>query len=158
MIFVTLGTQDKTFERLLIEIDELIAQKVISDEVVVQSGNTKYESKNMTVFDFINMEEFEHYISKCDILITHGGVGSILSGINHGKKVIAVARLAKYKEHENDHQLQIISEFVDKNLILGCSEVSEIKNKFSKIDDFIVKKYDSNNQMFCQLINDLISE
>ncbi len=158
MIFITLGTQDKTFERLLIEIDLLIRNKIIQDEVIVQAGHTKYESESMKVFDFINMEQFEKYISECDILITHGGVGSILSGINHEKKVIAVARRAKYKEHENDHQLQIISEFVDRDLILGCRDVHELKEKILMLDAFKVRMHESNNSKFCQLINDLINE
>ena len=48
MILVTLGTQDKSFERLL-KIDELIDKQVIKEEVIVQAGHTKYESNNMEI-------------------------------------------------------------------------------------------------------------
>ena len=111
MILVTLGTQDKNFTRLLDAVQKQIDNGNIKDEVIVQAGCTKYESKDMKIFDLIDREEFSELISKCDLLITHGGVGSILTGLKNNKKVIAAARLAKYKEHMNDHQLQIIEKF-----------------------------------------------
>ena len=76
----------------------------IKEKVVVQAGCTKYESKNMEIFDLIPMEKFDDLIKSCDLLITHGGVGSIITGLKNNKKVIAAARLEKYKEHTNDHQ------------------------------------------------------
>ena len=104
MILVTLGTNDESFERLLKAIDKEIEKKTINERVVVQAGCTKYESKNMEILDLVPRDEFDKLIKECDLLITHGGVGSILTGINYGKKVIAVPRLAKYHEHGNDHQ------------------------------------------------------
>ena len=53
MILVTLGTQDKTFVRLLDEIDKLINKGIIKDKVIVQAGFTKYSSDNMEIFDLI---------------------------------------------------------------------------------------------------------
>ena len=103
MIFVTLGTNDESFERLLKAIDKEIDKGTIKEKVIVQAGCTKYESKNMEILDLVPRDEFEKLISECNLLITHGGVGSILTGINKGKKVIAVPRLAKYNEHGNDH-------------------------------------------------------
>ena len=93
MIFVTLGTQDKTFERLLIAIDKAIEKGEIKEKVIVQAGNTKYSSKNMDIMDLITPDEFNKYVEECNILITHGGTGSILNGIKKGKIVIAAARL-----------------------------------------------------------------
>ena len=97
MIFVTLGTQDKKFKRLLNDIQQEIDKGNIKDQVIVQAGFTKYESKDMKIFDLLDKDEFEEYMKKCDLLITHGGVGSILTGLKNNKKVIACPRLAKYK-------------------------------------------------------------
>ena len=80
----------------------------IKDKVIVQAGCTKYESKDMEILDLIPYDKFEEYIKKCSILITHGGVGSIITGLKNNKIVIAAPRLAKYKEHTNDHQTQIV--------------------------------------------------
>ena len=122
MILVTLGTQDKTFPRLLDIIQKGIESGFIKDEVIVQAGNTKYDSKDMKIFDLIDREEFAELIKKCDLLITHGGVGSIITGLKNNKKVIAAPRLFKYGEHTNDHQVQIIEKFSDSRYILPLSE------------------------------------
>ena len=90
MILVLLGTQNNSFHRLLEEIDNLIQKGIIKEEVVVQAGYTKYETSNMKQFDLIDSEEFEELQKKARIIITHGGVGSIISSIKKGKKVIAV--------------------------------------------------------------------
>ena len=102
MILVTLGTQDKSFERLLKAVQKAIDEGYIKEKVVVQAGYTEFTSKDMEIFDFIPRDRFDELIEKCDILITHAGVGSILTGLNNGKKVIAAARLSEYKEHIND--------------------------------------------------------
>lgn len=156
MIFVTLGTQDKTFERLLRKIDELIEKKIIQDEVVVQAGNTYYESADMKIFDFTEQAQINHYIDECSYMITHAGIGSIMNGMNHGKKIIAVARRAKYGEHVNDHQVEITTKFADAGYILGCVEVDELEEKISLLKDFKTKQYESNNENFCNLIEKLI--
>ena len=111
MILVTLGTQDKSFERLLKAVQKAIDEGYIKEKVVVQAGYTEFTSKDMEIFDFIPRDRFDELIEKCDILITHAGVGSILTGLNNGKKVIAAARLSEYKEHINDHQIQIVEKF-----------------------------------------------
>ena len=108
MIFVTLGTQDKDFSRLLKAIDREIEKGNIKDKVVVQAGYTKYKSMNMEIFDLVSTNEFDELIKKSNLVITHGGVGNILSAIKHNKPIIAAARLKKFKEHTNDHQKQII--------------------------------------------------
>ena len=108
MILVTLGTQDKKFYRLLDAIQKEIDNGNLKDKIVVQAGcSSDYNSKDMEIFDLIPMDDFDKLISECEILITHGGVGSIISGLKNKKKVIAAARLKKYGEHTNDHQLQI---------------------------------------------------
>ena len=50
MIFVTLGTQDKGFPRLLEAIEEAIENKYIKEKVIVQAGYTEFESKNMEIY------------------------------------------------------------------------------------------------------------
>ena len=86
MILVTLGTQDKKFDRLLKAIDKEIENKNIKEKVIVQAGYTKYKSNNMEIFDLVSEEKLEKLIKQCDLLITHGGVGSILLGIRNNKK------------------------------------------------------------------------
>ena len=90
MILITLGTQDKQFTRLLDVVQNEIDNGNIKDKVVVQAGHTKYESNNMEIFDLIDRDKFSYLISECDLLITHGGVGSIIIGLQNNKKVIVL--------------------------------------------------------------------
>ena len=158
MIFVTLGTQDKTFERLLEAIDKAIEKGEIKEKIIVQAGNTKYESKNMEIFDLISPDEFEKLVNKCDILITHGGVGSILTAVKKGKKVVAAARLKKYNEHVNDHQKQIIKEFEKEGYLIELKDFNQIGATLKKVEKFKPKKFKSNTDNMIHLIEDLIEK
>ncbi len=156
MIFITLGTQDKSFTRLLDKISELMDKKIITDEVIVQAGYTKYNNPQMQLFDLISNKEFEQLIEQCDVLITHGGVGSILAGIKHNKKVIAVARQAKYNEHTNNHQIQIVEEFGALGYILPVINLDTLEEIYQKVDQFVPKPYQSNNVTFVNYLLDYI--
>lgn len=156
MIFVTLGTQDKTFKRLLIDIDKAVDKYKIKDKIIVQAGFTKYQSKNMCIFDLLDKDDFDKYIKECDLLITHGGVGSIITGLKNNKKVIASPRLFKYNEHMNDHQVQIIKRFTDAGYILPYYEGDDLGKILEKSKDFKPKKYISNTDKMISLIKDYI--
>ena len=157
MIFVTLGTQDKTFKRLLEDIDKWANKNKIKEKIIVQAGFTKYESKNMEIFDLLDKDDFDKYIKECDLLITHGGVGSILTGLKNNKKVIACPRLAKYNEHMNDHQVQIIKRFTDAGYILPYYENDDLGKIIAKSKNFKPKKYISNTDNMIKIIKDFIA-
>lgn len=158
MILVILGTQDKSFHRLLDEVEALAERKVLADDIIVQAGYTTYTSKHMKIFDLIPMNEFNKLIQKADLIITHGGVGSIMQGLKKGKKIIAIPRLAKYGEHTNDHQKQIIHKFVENEYILGCDEVEELEEKIKEVETFLPKKYKNSNKKILQVIETFIDE
>ncbi len=156
MILITLGTQDKEFTRLLKKVDELINKGVIKEEVIVQAGYTKYKSKNMKVFDYVPKDELEKYIKNANFIITHAGVGTIFDCLSKNKKIIAVPRLSKYKEHGNDHQLQIVDEFGRRGFIIPVYEMDELENAIKKIPQFKPNQYESNNKNMVKLISDYI--
>ena len=156
MILVTLGTQDKPFTRLLEEIDKQINKGNIKDKVVVQAGHTKYSSSNMEIFDLIDRDKFNELMKECDLLITHGGVGSILTGLKNNKKVIAVPRISKYGEHVNDHQVQIIENFSKRGYILGVNDGDDFAKVLRKVTKFKPKKYISNTDNLIKVIEDFI--
>ena len=145
MILVTLGTQDKTFVRLLEKINQLIDQGLIKDKVIVQAGFTKYNSDNMEIFDLIPQDEFNSLMAQADLIITHGGVGNIISALEKNKKVIAVPRLSKYGEHINDHQTQIIAKFNDLGYIIGLQDVDELDKAIKEVKKFKPQKFVHDN-------------
>ena len=158
MILVTLGTQDKGFDRLLKAIDREIKKGTITDRVVVQAGYTEYQSDKMEIFDMIDKEALEKLTQEADLIITHGGVGSILTALSYGKTIIAVPRLKKYKEHTNDHQKQIVNRFAKEGYILAAKDLSQLDKMIEKAKTFHPKKYRSNRDQFLQLIDQYIMD
>lgn len=141
MILVTLGTQDKSFERLLIALEKQIEDGLIDEEIIVQSGYTKFNSKFMKLIPYLSQDQLDQYRKDASLIITHGGVGSILDGCKIDKKIIGVARLKKYKEHINDHQVEICERFSADGYILFARELSEIPELIKKSYTFLPKKY-----------------
>ena len=158
MILVMLGTQNNSFHRLLEEVDKNIKDGIITEKVIVQAGYTKYESDNMEIVDFISREKIEKLQQEANLIITHGGVGSIIQSIEKGKKVIAVARLHEYGEHVNNHQKEIVELFNKKDYIIGIDNVEHLKQALEKSEKFIPKKYISDNAKLLKLVDDFINE
>ena len=156
MIFITLGSQKFQFNRLLQEVDRLVGEKVIKDEVFAQIGYSDYIPQNYRYKEFLDREEFQNIIDKCDIVITHGGTGAIVGSIKKRKKVIAVPRLSKYGEHVDDHQVQIVSQFKKMNMILSVNSISEIKDRLDEIKDKEFREYKSNTNKIIESLDNFI--
>ncbi|MCH5166345.1 MAG: hypothetical protein J1F35_00495 [Erysipelotrichales bacterium] len=155
MILVTLGTQNQKFYRLL----DYIEKSSIDDEIIVQAGGSiNYKSKKMKLFKFINYDEMITLIKKADLVITHGGTGSIFLPLQHGKKVIACARLEKYKEHINDHQTEIVSIFAEMGYLLELNEENNLDDLIEQAKTFKPKEYVSNKDNFIKLLQCEIDE
>ena len=158
MIFVMLGTQNNSFQRLLEEIDKLISKNIIKEEVIVQAGYTQYQPKceKMKIIDFMPREELDTYEQNANFIITHGGVGSIITSLEKGKKVIAVPRLHQYGEHVNNHQTEIVEKFNQGGNIIGLQTVEELEEAIKKVKDFEPKPYVENNKKMLEIIENFI--
>ena len=135
-----------------------IDEGTIKDKVVVQAGSTKFESDDMEIFNLIEQNKFNELIEQANIIITHGGVGSIVTAVKLGKKVIAVPRLRKYGEHVNDHQIQIVETFSKQGFIKGIKDISELKETLKNIDTFTPNKLESNTENIVNIIRQFINE
>ena len=144
MIFVTLGTQDKPFKRLL----DYLEHSNIDDEIVVQNGFTEYKSNKLKLFKYLDKDKFDEYLNKADFVICHAGVGTIVNCLKDGKKVLTVPRLAKYGEHQNDHQLQIANAYYQKGYILVMNDGDDFDKKIEELKRFEPKTFVSNNEIF----------
>ena len=156
MILVLLGTQHNEFVRLLQKIEDLIDSGLIKEEVIVQAGFTKYKTEKMKLFDMISRELLEEYIDKANIIITHGGIGSIIMAIKKNKKVIAVPRLHEFNEHVNDHQRQIVNIFNEKKYLIGIQNVDDLQEALRSIESFVPNKYERNNKKMLDIIENFI--
>ncbi len=152
LIFVTLGTQDKPFPRLLEAIQKQIDNGNIKkdEKIVVQSGCTKFESADMEIMPYMDIKEFNKNIEDADIVICHAGVGTLLAGLKKNKKIIAAARLKKYGEHVNDHQLQILENFSNAGHLVALEDFDKLDELLKDIKDFNPKPFNSNNNSFIE--------
>lgn len=158
MILVLLGTQNNSFHRLLEEIEKNIKDGTIKEEVIVQAGYTKFQSYRMRIIDLMSKEQLEKFQDEADLIITHGGVGSIISSLEKGKKVIAVPRMHEYGEHVNNHQIEIVKDFNDKGYIIGIEKVEDLKEAIIKSKEFEPKKYQPNNEKMLKIIEEFIDK
>ena len=147
MIFVAVGTQKFQFNRLLITMDKLIAKGYIKDEVFAQIGFSDYIPQRYPYKTMMKKTEFDAMIDKCDLLITHSGVGTIISGLSRSKAVIVVPRKRKYKEHIDDHQVQIAEAFAAQNLILKCEKTKNILACINEAKHHSFDRYVSKNDV-----------
>ena len=152
MILVTLGTQKQPFTRLL----DYIEHSNIKDKIVVQVGHTMYNSNKMDIFDFISYDEMSKLEDEAEIIITHGGTGSIINPLKKGKKIIACARKKELGEHMDDHQEELVGLFANEGYILELKDDSlDLLIKEMKV--FKPKEFVSNTLNFIEKLKNTIS-
>ena len=146
MIFITLGTQDKHFDRLL----KAVYKLETDEKIVAQIGSTEFKSSKpedkFEIHKFLSNEEFKKYMDEARVVITHAGVGTIVYGLKKHKKMIVAARLKKYGEHVNDHQLQILQTFASEGYIIPLENFDDLPKLLEM--EFTPKEWKSNNNTF----------
>jgi len=105
MIFVTVGNDFRRFDRLLAKMDEIAPS--IPNEMVIQRGYSAYLPKNAKQFAFVPMNEAIEYIKKSELVVSHAGIGTIILCGEYGTPILILPRKKAYREHMNDHQMEI---------------------------------------------------
>lgn len=158
MIFVTLGSQKFQFDRLLKKLDELIEKGVITEPVTAQIGASNYLPKHFEYVRFMDREQFAKTMDECEIVVTHGGTGVIITAVKKGKKVIAVPRLAMYGEHVDDHQLQLLQQFDELQIICACYDLDLFEEFYKGIREREFRTYVSNTHVIIESIEGYLKE
>ncbi len=141
MIFVVLGTWEMPFTRPLIEIDAAIRDGLLPEPVIVQSGKTLYSSERMQLTPFFDKLELERMYEQASLIICQAGVGSIMLGLRQKKKVISIARLAKFDEHIDDHQLEILDVFSKSGAVLAWRGEGDLRDVLTRAQAFVSAGY-----------------
>ena len=147
MIFVTVGTHEQQFDRLVRCVDRLKAE-----EVMIQTGFSSYEPKACRWSKLCSYQEMNEYMDQARIVITHGGPSSIMMALQRGKIPIVVPRQKQYEEHVNDHQVEF-SRFIEekqKNIIVveEIDTLEKMITSYEKMAAALGQKQCSNNQLF----------
>lgn len=102
MILVTVGTQ-ASFDRFVRIVDGIAIK--IDEEIVVQAFKDNYEPKNVKVIDFLPPDEFNKLFNQARLIVSHAGMGTIISAMQKEKPIIIFPRVAALGEHRNEHQM-----------------------------------------------------
>ena len=162
MIFVTVGTHEQPFDRLLKEVDRLRETGVIDEEVVVQSGFSEYQPRYCKCRKLFPYDEMTENVKKARIVITHGGPSSFIMPLQVGKIPIVVPRRKQFGEHVNDHQLEFARAVSERqgNIILAedVSMLGKIISEYDIIVSNMPAKMQSNNAGFVDKLERAVSE
>ena len=152
MIFVTVGTHEQPFNRLIQKIDELKKDGTIQDDVIIQTGFSTYEPKYCQWSKLIPYQQMVKNVADARIVITHGGPASFIMTLQVGKTPIVVPRQHQFNEHVNDHQVEF-SRFIEekqKNIIVveEIDTLEKVITSYEKTAAALGQKQSSNNQRF----------
>ena len=160
MIFVTVGTHEQQFNRLIKKIDQLKKDGHIKDDVFIQTGFSDYIPESCDWKKFLSYEEMIQKIKDAKIVITHGGPSSFILPLQYGKTPIVVPRMKKYDEHVNDHQVEFCRKYnsLNDNIIVVVN-VDELNSElFSIVEKKTLINSNSNTLIFCKRLSKVLEE
>ena len=158
MIFVTVGTHEQQFDRLIKEVDRLKKENLIQDEVFIQTGYSNYIPKYCEWEKIISYEKMNQLIEKSDIIITHGGPATFMGVIAKGKVPIVVPRQKKFGEHVNDHQMDFVEKVLNIYNLTVITNISDLMACISKINEQQSTDLKTNNNLFMENFIDMIDD
>lgn len=162
MIFVTVGTHEQPFDRLISHIDHLVETGKITEEVVIQSGFSTYEPQHCRWSKLLPHKEVRELVENARVIITHGGPASFMMPLQMGKIPVVVPRKADYGEHVNDHQVSFCEAVAQRkgNIIL-VEDVEQLEEVIANYDQ-IVSGMDvdnkSHNASFNEKLKKMVDE
>ncbi|MGI6392302.1 MAG: PssE/Cps14G family polysaccharide biosynthesis glycosyltransferase [Candidatus Izemoplasmatales bacterium] len=157
MIFVSVGSREYQFDRLIHKIDCLVDSGELSDKVFAQIGNSNYIPKKIDYTRFLDNDQFSKAQDMANIIISHGGTGALVSALKKDKKVIAVPRLSAFKEHADDHQMQIVDLFEKEGYVIKVVDIELLIEAIEKCKSggFTPKRFSKYSNIE-QIIRDFI--
>ena len=133
MIFVTVGTHEQPFNRLIQKIDELKKDGIINEDVIIQTGFSTYEPKYCQWSKLIPYQQMVKNVADARIVITHGGPASFIMPLQIGKTPIVVPRQHQFNDGYKMHPL--IKESIIQQEVISISTFEELIDSISN-DEF----------------------
>ncbi|MGG4405948.1 PssE/Cps14G family polysaccharide biosynthesis glycosyltransferase [Geobacillus stearothermophilus] len=153
MIFVTVGTHEQSFDRLIRKIDDLKGKNIINEKVIIQLGYTKYKPQFCEWMEMIGFDEMHNYVKQANIVITHGGPGSIFLPLQYKKIPIVVPRQKEYGEHVDNHQVLFTKRLEKMKKVLPVYNIEDLENKILNYNNLVKTReafYISNTDKFVE--------
>ena len=160
MIFVTVGTHEQPFDRLLKAIDDLKRYGIITEEVIVQSGYSTYVPKYCKWEKLIPYKDMIKNVENARIVITHGGPASFIMPLQIGKIPVVVPRQRKFNEHVNNHQVEFARNVAQRmGNIIPVEDINELGGIIKNYDEICANMGNSmcsNNELFCENLKKIV--
>ena len=162
MIFVTVGTHEQPFNRLIKKVDELVANGSIQEEVIMQTGFSTYKPEHCKWQQMMSFDEMQQNLKNARVVITHGGPSSFIEALQFGKVPIVVPRQEKFHEHVNNHQVEFTKLIAQKmNNIVPVYDINELSAILDNYSDIVKDKNsgeNSNNSKFNERLEHIIDK
>ena len=162
MIFVTVGTHEQPFNRLVKAIDELKENGIVTEDVVIQTGFSTYEPRFCRWSKLFPYQEMAKNVEEARLVITHGGPSSLIMPLQIGKIPIVVPRQKQFNEHVNDHQVDFVKEVAEKmGTIIPVYDIETLKDvllKYEQIVSAMPSGMQSHNETFNHRFSELVNE
>lgn len=158
MIFVTVGTHEQQFNRLIKYMDDWACAH--TEKVIMQTGFSTYKPKHAEWKKLYPYSEMVNKINEARIVITHGGPSSFIMPLQIGKTPIVVPRQYKYDEHVNNHQVKFARE-VEKRMgtIIVIEDINDLEKVINHYDQIRLKEgQTSNNAQFCARFEEIVGD
>ncbi|AUI76846.1 glycosyltransferase [Lactobacillus helveticus] len=162
MIFVTVGTHEQPFNRLIKKVDDLVANGNIKEKVIVQTGFSTYIPEQCESHKMMSFEEMQKKLRDARIVITHGGPSSFIEALQFGKVPIVVPRQEKFNEHVNNHQVDFTKLIAKRmNNIIPVYDINDLGQTIDNYGQIAKTKNageSSNNKQFNQKLEKIVDE
>lgn len=134
MIFVTVGS-DTPFDRLVRIVDGWARERGRSD-VFAQIGSGAWAPEHIPFATMLEPVEFRERLTTARIIVSHAGMGTILSALQHSKPILVMPRKGALGETRNDHQLATSRKLLEMGKINVAFEAPELLAALDRLDDF----------------------
>lgn len=162
MIFVTVGTHEQPFNRLVKCIDNLKKDEIIKEDVIIQIGYSTYEPKHCKWQKLFPYQEMVRLVSEARIVITHGGPSSFIMPLQMGKTPIVVPRRHEFNEHVNDHQISFTKAVAERmGTIIVVDDMDKLGTtimNYDKIINGIKCGLNTNNSRFNEELGKIVDK
>ena len=158
MIFVTVGTHEQPFNRLVEYMDQWAAAH--EEEVIMQTGFSTYEPQHCEWSKLYPYPRMVELVSQARIVITHGGPSSFIMPLQVGKIPVVVPRRKEFDEHVNDHQYEFSRAVAQRqgNIIVveDVQKVGETLENYDTLIQSMPAALQSNNVTFNQKLEQAV--
>jgi UDP-N-acetylglucosamine transferase subunit ALG13 len=133
MMFVTVGTQGP-FDRLIRAIDEWAGTRGRAD-IFAQIGPSDFRPEHIRSAPFVGADEFKQHVEVASLIVAHAGMGSIITALELGKRIVVMPRRADLGEHRNDHQIATARRLSENGRILTAIDRQELHEKLDELQN-----------------------